>query len=75
LTLNTQLKNPVFIIKRRKVKSLEEMEQAQKARDREQAGAWDEVKPTVAEVRAVDLPQVRVGPAFAQAVEQRPLTR
>ncbi len=51
------------------------MEQGRKAKDPEQAGARDEVKPKVAEVRAVVLPLARMGPAFAQAVEQRLLTR
>ena len=51
------------------------MEQGREAKVPEQAGVWGEVKPTVEEVRAVVLPQARVGPAFAQAVGQRPLTR
>ena len=51
------------------------MEQAQEAKDQEQAGAWDEVELTVAEVRVVVLLRVLVEPAFVQAVEQRFLIR
>ena len=51
------------------------MEQAQEVKDPEQAGAWDEVDLAVAEIKAVVLPQARVGPAFAQAVEQRSPTK
>lgn len=50
------------------------MEQAQKVKDPEQAGAWDD-ELAVAEIKAVVLPLARVGPAFAQAVEQRSPTK
>ena len=50
------------------------MEQGREAKVPEKAGARDKVEPTVAEVRAVVLPQVRVGPVFAQSVVNKYLT-